>query len=246
MRIACLALAVQLVAAAAHAQSQPSPPSYRITSLDGGFSVDMPCPTPTGDAAREGVLSSLTQGHLVSEERITLGGYPGRSLQLTAAGDLLVHSHFIILQDKNRLLQALVVSQAGLTDEQQIATLLDSLAILPDTPPGIITSAEVLSATASITNRTLPMMIDKETELTGTARVAGIFVYRYRLVNYTLDQVDPQKLLTGLRMQLVNANCTNPDARDGLLKQGVTLRHIYSDKDLRQIASIDITLADCK
>jgi hypothetical protein len=33
--------------------------------------------------------------------------------------------------------------------------------------------------------------------------------------------------------------------RDGFLKQGVTLRYSYFDKDKRHIATIDVTPADC-
>lgn len=60
----------------------------------------------------------------------------------------------------------------------------------PSTEPN---SQAVLSQLANDTNRSLPMMIDKDTELVATVDLPGTFVYNYRMVNHVAEDIDPQK-----------------------------------------------------
>ena len=106
-------------------------------------------------------------------------------------------------------------------------------------------SAEHLNRIAAEINRSVPVMIDAETQLLPSTAGEGMLVYNYRLVNYSLDQLDPQRFATGAKQKIVQGACNRPETRDEFLKQGVTLRYSYFDKQKRHIATIDVLPADC-
>lgn len=56
-----------------------------------------------------------------------------------------------------------------------------------------VNSQMALSKLASDMNKTLPMMIDKDTELVATVGLPDMFVYNYRLVNHAAQDLDPKK-----------------------------------------------------
>jgi hypothetical protein len=109
-----------------------------------------------------------------------------------------------------------------------------------------VTSQTALSKLASDMNKTLPMMIDKDTELVATIGLQGTFVYNYRLVNHVAQDLDPQKINELMKPNIINSACTTPETRDQFLHKGVTLRYSYADKDRRHVTSIDVTPQDCK
>jgi hypothetical protein len=108
-----------------------------------------------------------------------------------------------------------------------------------------VRSQRVLSKIASELNKTLPMQVDKDTELMATAGFDAVIVYSYRLINSSVNDVDQAAFSEAVRPQLVNAACTTPQTRDGFLRKGVTMRYMYADKDRRHIATIDVNPADC-
>lgn len=106
-------------------------------------------------------------------------------------------------------------------------------------------SAEYLNRVAAEINRSVPVMIDAETELLPSTAGYGMLVYNYRLVKYSAAQLDHQKFAAGARQKIVQGACNRPETRDGFLKEGVTLRYSYFDKDQRHIATVDVVPADC-
>jgi hypothetical protein len=94
-------------------------------------------------------------------------------------------------------------------------------------------------------NRATPVMIDKETELLAAAGTEGMLTYNYRLVSYSVSQLDAGKFAAGAKERVTQGACNRPETRDDLLKQGVTLRYSYFDKDKQHIATIDVLPADC-
>lgn len=94
-------------------------------------------------------------------------------------------------------------------------------------------------------NRAVPVMIDKETELLSAAGTEGMLTYNYRLVSYSVSQLDAAKFATGAKERVTQGSCNRPETREDLLKQGVTLRYAYFDKDKQHIATIDVLPADC-
>jgi hypothetical protein len=117
--------------------------------------------------------------------------------------------------------------------------------------PGYLTekedprSAAYLGKIAAEINRSVPVMIDKETELLPTEGHQGMLIYNYRLVGYSVSQVNPQKFAAGAKQKITQGACNQPETRDDFLKKGVTLRYAYYDKDKRPIATIDVTPTDC-
>ena len=94
-------------------------------------------------------------------------------------------------------------------------------------------------------NRGVPVMIDKETELLAAVGTEGMLTYNYRLVSYSVSQLDATKFAVGAKERVTQGVCNRPETRDDLLKEGVTLSYAYFDKDKRHIATIDISSADC-
>jgi hypothetical protein len=106
-------------------------------------------------------------------------------------------------------------------------------------------SVEYLNKVATDINRSVPVMIDAETELLPSTAGYAMLVYNYRLVKYSVRQLDHQKFAAGAKQKIVQAACNRPETRDGFLKEGVTLRYSYFDKDKQHIATVEVVPADC-
>ena len=106
-------------------------------------------------------------------------------------------------------------------------------------------SQEFLGKIAAEINRSIPVMIDQETELMPAVGAPGMLIYNYRLVNVLVAQVDHNKFAAGAKERLKQSACNRPETRDNFLKKGVTLRYSYFDKDKQHIATVDVTPADC-
>jgi len=102
-----------------------------------------------------------------------------------------------------------------------------------------------LSRIAAELNRSVPMMIDKETELTVVEAHAAMLIYKYRLVPYSVRQLDHARFAAGAKQRVTQGACNQPELRDDFLKKKVTLRYSYFDKDNEHIATVDVTPADC-
>jgi hypothetical protein len=94
-------------------------------------------------------------------------------------------------------------------------------------------------------NRGVPVMIDKETELLAAVGTEGMLTYNYRLVSYSVSQLDAAKFAAGAKERVTQGVCNRPETRDDLLKQGVVLSYAYFDKDKQHIATIEVSSADC-
>ena len=106
-------------------------------------------------------------------------------------------------------------------------------------------SQEYLSRIATEINRSVPVMIDQETELMPVAGAPGMLIYNYRLVGYSVTKLDHQKFAAGAKEKVTQGACGRPETRDEFLKKGVTLRYSYFDKDRQHIATVDVAPADC-
>jgi hypothetical protein len=106
-------------------------------------------------------------------------------------------------------------------------------------------SQEFLDTIAAEINKSVPIMIDQETELMPAAGAPGMLIYNYRLVSYSVAQLDPNRFAKGAKERVTQGACNRPETRDGFLKKGVTLRYSYYDKDRQHIATFDVQPADC-
>jgi hypothetical protein len=102
-----------------------------------------------------------------------------------------------------------------------------------------------LSKVAAELNRSVPVMIDQETELLPSQGLDGMFIYNYRLVSYSAAQIDAKKFAAGAKQRLVQRACHTSETRDDFLKKGITLRYSYHDKDKQPIAAVDVAPSDC-
>lgn len=107
-------------------------------------------------------------------------------------------------------------------------------------------SKEFLGKVAAEINQSVPVMIDKETELLPATIAEGMLIYNYRLISYSVTQLDRKKFAAAARQQVTEGACGRLETREGFLKKGVTLRYSYYDKDKQPIATIDVTPADCE
>lgn len=108
-----------------------------------------------------------------------------------------------------------------------------------------IRSKQVLNKVASEINKSLPMMVDKDTELYSTVGLERTIVYNYRLVNIVSTDISPEKLVVILKPQVKSSACSTPETRNTFLRKGVTLRYTYADKHKHYIANFDVTPPDC-
>jgi hypothetical protein len=106
-------------------------------------------------------------------------------------------------------------------------------------------SVDHLDRIAAEINRSVPVMIDEETELLPAAAGQAMLIYNYRLVKYSVAQLDHQRFAAGAKQKVTQGACSRPETRDEFLKAGVTLRYSYFDKEKQHIATIDVTPADC-
>jgi hypothetical protein len=106
-------------------------------------------------------------------------------------------------------------------------------------------SMEHLSNVAAEINRSVPVMIDAETELLPSQAGEAMLVYNYRLIKFSVGQIDHQKFAAGAKQRVTQGACNQPVMRDDFLKQGVTLRYSYFDKNKQHIATVEVTPADC-
>jgi hypothetical protein len=106
-------------------------------------------------------------------------------------------------------------------------------------------SQEFLAKIAAEINRSVPIMIDQETELMPAVGAPGMLIYNYRLVSYSVTQVDHNKFAAGAKERVKQGACGRPETRDSLLKKGVTLRYSYFDRDKQHIATVDVAPSDC-
>ena len=106
-------------------------------------------------------------------------------------------------------------------------------------------SMEHLTGVAAEINRSVPVMIDAETELLPSEAGEAMLVYNYRLVKYSVGEIDHQKFAAGAKQKVTQGACNQPVMRDDFLKQGVTLRYSYFDKNKLHIATVEVSPADC-
>jgi hypothetical protein len=106
-------------------------------------------------------------------------------------------------------------------------------------------SQERLAKIAAELNRSAPMMIDRETELTIVEAHHAMLIYKYRLAPYSVSQLDHEKFAADAKQRLAPLACNQAETRDEYLKKGITLRYSYFDKNKEHIATVDVTPADC-
>lgn len=183
-------------------------------------------------------------GRLLSRDAIALGLHAGLSIRVATDQGLVAMSRLYLVEEQHRLFNVVAVARDGAVPEDRIAAFFKSFAVV-DARPADLRPLGVTRPLATKTNRALPATIDAETELLATVGLDGVLAYQYRLVNLLATEIDVPRFVSSMKSSLVVRPCTDPRIREGVLRQGIALRHIYADRDLRQIAIIEVTAADC-
>src|SRR6266540_449536 len=106
-------------------------------------------------------------------------------------------------------------------------------------------SVEHLSKVAAELNRSVPVMVDVEIELLLVQGAHGMLIYNYRLVKYSVSELDHQKFAVGAKQKVTQGVCNQSEMRDDFFKKGVMLCYSYFDKDKQHIATFEVAPADC-
>lgn len=107
-----------------------------------------------------------------------------------------------------------------------------------------MTSKKTLEEVARNSNRELPRELDQITQLSHLEGLEGVLVYHYRL-NTTPGEVSPERLAAQLGPTVVANTCGDPETQERFLGEGVTIRHVYTDREGSEIARFDVGPEDC-
>lgn len=97
---------------------------------------------------------------------------------------------------------------------------------------------------ASEMNKSLPMMVDRETQLYNVGAQENILVYNYILVNYASWEVDKNEFIRVMNPTLTNSACSRPELQT-LWKNGISLDYSYSGNDHKFIEKVIVMPSDC-
>ncbi|GLO63300.1 hypothetical protein MACH09_38080 [Vibrio sp. MACH09] len=110
--------------------------------------------------------------------------------------------------------------------------------------PEVVTIEDKLVQVANEANKSLPKVIDSETQLDAIRAEFKNFQYHYSLVNYDATEIDANVLNNNLRSDVLQMACSS-DFLLEFMKDGVTVSYSYFGKLGKHITSIDIINSDC-
>lgn len=93
-------------------------------------------------------------------------------------------------------------------------------------------------------NKELPVMIDADTQLTNVVSSKKSLTLYYKVVTYTLQEIDVNGMRGVLAQSLKNSFCSNPDY-EFFRKNGATFKYTYHDQNDTYITSFNFDNSDC-
>lgn len=109
-------------------------------------------------------------------------------------------------------------------------------------PPG---SEAALREMALELNRSLPKMIDADTQLAFTSGADHEFAFHYKIVSRKAEEVQVGPFEAELRKRLIPASCSDHDLQERFFKNGTTVSHQFQGSDGMPIVTVDVTPQDC-
>ncbi|WP_067586599.1 DUF2569 domain-containing protein [Endozoicomonas ascidiicola] len=103
---------------------------------------------------------------------------------------------------------------------------------------------KLLINAASTINQNLPMHIDSDTRLDSTTSVSGNFIYKYTLINYTIEDIDIQYFINSMSPVLKNGVCTSEEMKV-FVEMKVPIKYMYYDRNGSQVTTITIMPNQC-
>lgn len=101
-------------------------------------------------------------------------------------------------------------------------------------------SAENLNKIASIANKSLPMMINKDTKILSCMGYDSTFTYTYQLINHKANEIN----LNADKETIISRACSTPEIRKMVQKE-VDLYYTYYDQNNIFVGEIIVTEIKC-
>ncbi len=104
--------------------------------------------------------------------------------------------------------------------------------------------ADVLKASVTAINKTTPQMVDSETRLDSSYALENKLVYKYTMINHSVDDLDTEKFQEIIIKQVTGFVCTSPDMKY-FVDNAVDVAYSYFDKDSKYITEANVKTAEC-
>ncbi|TLX46787.1 hypothetical protein C1E24_12340 [Pseudoalteromonas phenolica] len=101
-----------------------------------------------------------------------------------------------------------------------------------------------LTKTAAMLNKNGPVMLDEETRLDSVATFKNYIIYNNTMVNYSVEQLDPNQFTTLLQDIVIKPLCSNKDLK-AFKDYGVTMVYRYVDKSGNFISELSKDMSTC-
>jgi len=111
-------------------------------------------------------------------------------------------------------------------------------------PPEDPLSQAHLSSVAAELSRGLPRALNRDTTLTAVSGLTGALVFHVRFVNLEAADSAAHRHASGVTTLLMRWECSDARLRRHL-DLGVTIRHVFEDRDGRWIATLDVIGEGC-
>jgi hypothetical protein len=103
---------------------------------------------------------------------------------------------------------------------------------------------EVLKASVAEVNKTAPQMVDSDTRLDSSYALENKLVYKYTMINHSVEDLDTEKFQEIIMKQVTGFVCTSPDMKY-FVDNAVDVGYSYFDKDSKYIAEATVKTAEC-
>ncbi|TMO56453.1 hypothetical protein [Pseudoalteromonas phenolica] len=101
-----------------------------------------------------------------------------------------------------------------------------------------------LTKTAAMLNKNGPVMLDEETRLDSVATFKNYIIYNNTMVNYSVEQLDPNQFTMLLQDIVIKPLCSNKDLK-AFQDYGVTMVYRYVDKSGNFISELSKDMSTC-
>lgn len=102
-----------------------------------------------------------------------------------------------------------------------------------------------LTRTAAIINKNSGVMLDEETRLDSVATFSNHIIYNNTMINYSVEQIDPNQFTNILQDIVLKPLCDNKDLK-AFKDLGVVMVYRYMDKSGNFISEISKDMSTCK
>ncbi|WDE10639.1 hypothetical protein [Thalassomonas haliotis] len=103
---------------------------------------------------------------------------------------------------------------------------------------------EALKALVVAMNKSAPKMVDRETRLDSSYFLENKIIYKFTMINHSVDDLDSEKFLQLTTKKVTNIICTYPNL-EYFVNNKVDVAYSYFDKNNKYIAEVIVKTAEC-